>query len=147
MTDSHSHPNDLANVSREEIMSALFTNMIRQQTNLVMMMLGKVPHPATGEFLRELEGAKLFIDQLEMLEVKTKGNLGKTEEAMLKQSLMALHMAFVEAVNAPVERAAAAIPKPEEGQAADPTGSSPSEPSVKSAPGEHDSRKKFSKKY
>src|SRR6185503_17095533 len=101
MTDSQTHGAALANATREEIISALFANMIVQQANLAMMLLGKVPHPETGQHFRELDGAKLVIDQLEMLEVKTKGNLEKQEEALLKQSLTMLRMAFVEAVNAP----------------------------------------------
>ena len=43
----------------------------------------------------------MFIDQLEMLEAKTKGNLNRQEDGLLKQALAALHMAFVEAVDAP----------------------------------------------
>src|SRR3954465_9371195 len=92
----------MANLSREEVTSALFANLIVQQTNMAFMFLGRVPHPETGEILRELESAKFFIEQIEMLEVKTKGNLSKQEEALLKQSLTALRMAFVEAVEHPI---------------------------------------------
>src|SRR2546426_11284639 len=91
----------VATASREEIMSALFANMVVQQTNMALMLLGKVPHPESGQHFRDLDGAKMFIDQLEMLEVKTKGNLEKEEDALLKQSLTMLRMAFVEAVDAP----------------------------------------------
>ena len=46
---NHSDSGDpLAHASREEIMSALFANMVVQQTNLAMMMLGRVAHPETG---------------------------------------------------------------------------------------------------
>ena len=61
--------------SPEEIRSALFAQMVMQQSSMAMMLLGKTPHPETGQMVRDLEAAKLFIDQLEMLEVKTKGNL------------------------------------------------------------------------
>ena len=37
------------NPTRDEMMSALFAHMVIQQTNMAMMMLGKVPHPQTGE--------------------------------------------------------------------------------------------------
>src|SRR6266699_3617470 len=101
MNDSTQHPEDaLANASREEIMAALFANMVIQQTNMAMMLLGKVPHPETGQIIQDLEAAKMFIDQLEMLEVKTRGNLNKQEDGLLKQALSALHMTFVEAVDA-----------------------------------------------
>ena len=42
-----------------------------------MMMTGKVAHPETGQTMRDLEAAKLFIDTLEMLEAKTRGNLSQ----------------------------------------------------------------------
>jgi hypothetical protein len=86
----------------------------------------------------------MFIDQLEMLEVKTKGNLDKREEGLLKQSLTALRMAFVEAANqepapAAKKEAAPAAAAPE---AAPQTGAEPAAPTE-----DADSRKKFSKKY
>src|SRR4051812_49614265 len=100
MNDTTHPPEDaLANASREEIMTALFANMVIQQTNMAMMLLGKVAHPETGQFIQDLETAKMFIDQMEMLEAKTKGNLTKQEEGLLKQGLTALRMAFVEALD------------------------------------------------
>ncbi|MDB6108755.1 MAG: hypothetical protein JWR69_505, partial [Pedosphaera sp.] len=58
MNDSTHMPEDaLANASREEIMSALFANMVIQQTNMAMMLLGKVAHPETGQFIQDLETA------------------------------------------------------------------------------------------
>src|ERR1041385_7084509 len=94
-------------VSREEILAAMFAQMVLQQANMAMMLMGKVPHPQTGERVVDLEGAQMLIDQLEMLEAKTKGNLGKEEQNLLKQSLMSVRMAFVEAVRSP------AAPPPE----------------------------------
>src|SRR5689334_15932623 len=80
----------------EEIMAALFANMVIQNTNMALMFLGKVPHPQTGQPIHDLESAQMFIDQLEMLSYKTRNNLSKEEEQLLKQSLMSLRMAFVE---------------------------------------------------
>src|SRR5690242_3221752 len=102
MNDSTQHPEDaLANASREEILSAMFANMVIQQSNMAMMLLGKVAHPETGQFLHDTDAARMFIDQLEMIEAKTKGNLSKQEEGLLKQALTTLHMAFVETIDAP----------------------------------------------
>src|SRR5882724_1145920 len=92
--------------SRPEMMAAVFTNMVMQQTNMALMFLGQVPHPETGQPVRDLDAARMFIDQLEMLDAKTKGNLDKREEGLLKQSLTALRMAFVEAVNSEAPPAA-----------------------------------------
>src|SRR5215475_4943183 len=87
--------------TRDEMMSALFAHLVMQQSNMAMMLMGKTPHPQSGEAVRDLESAKLFIDLLEMLEAKTKGNLTKEEQSLLKQSLMAVRMGFVEAVESP----------------------------------------------
>src|ERR1700760_4279418 len=91
-------PGEHGESTREQMMAALFANMVIQQTNMAMMLLGKVAHPETGQFMKDIDSAKMFIDQLEMLEVKTKGNLSKQEDGLLKQALSALHMTFVESV-------------------------------------------------
>jgi hypothetical protein len=138
-------------MTREEYQSALFANMVIQQTNLAMMMMGKAPHPETGQVMHDLDTARMFIDQLEMLEAKTKGNLSPQEERLLKQALPAVQMAFVEAANAgggghieaaperPVPEPIAPAPE------AKPTPAAPAPESPAAAADE--SRKKFSKKY
>lgn len=131
---------DLGGISREEMMSALFAQLVIQQANMAMLLLGKVPHPQTGETVRDMEAARLFIDQLEMLETKTKGNLNKEENQLLKQSLMSLRMAFVEAAQSP----------PTENKPAENV-TTPSTENKIEAGGEssadEDSKKKFTKKY
>src|SRR4051812_31333738 len=129
-------------ISREEMMSALFAHMVMQQSNIAMMMLGKVAHPETGKTMTDLDSAKLFIDQLEMLETKTKGNLSKEEQALLKQSLMSLRMAFVEAVNAAPAGGEKKEQPPEEKKEATAT-----EPTAAPPSPQEESHKKFSKKY
>src|SRR5258706_4685787 len=89
------------NPTPEQMMTALFAHLVMQQANMAMMLLGKVPHPETGQIIKDMEAAKLFIDQLEMLEAKTKGNLSKEEANLLKQNLMTLRLAYVEAVGSP----------------------------------------------
>ena len=131
---------------REEEISALFAHMVMQQSNMAMMLLGKIAHPESGETIRDIDAARLFIDQLEMLEVKTKGNLNKQEEGLLKQSLMSLRLAFVEAVEAPpakpIEKSAEAL-KTETADAP----ATKSEEATTAAASDEESRKKFSKKY
>jgi hypothetical protein len=62
-----------------------------------MVWLGQIPHPATGQPERNLDQAKYFIDTLEVLEQKTKGNLTPFESQALEQLLHDLRMAFVAA--------------------------------------------------
>jgi len=158
MNDATTHPEDtLANASREEIMAALFANMVIQQANMAMMLLGKAPHPETGQIMKDLEAARMFIDQLEMIETKTKGNLNKQEEGLLKQALAALHMAFVESMDeSPAKPSSATQPHqpPAAGPAPEPspapaakTSTSPTPPVEAPAAPADESRKKFSKKY
>jgi hypothetical protein len=131
----------------EEMQSALFAQMVLQQVNLAMMLLGKAPHPQTGEKVQDIEGARMFIDQLEMLEVKTKGNLSKEESLLLKQSLMSLHLAFVEAVESPAPAPADTPPGTPDQPEAAAAGSAEVKSEPAPAAAEDDSRKKFSKKY
>ena len=144
MNDASFSESDLANVSREELMSAMFANMVVQQSNMALMLLGKLLNPETGQPMQDLEAAKMFIDQLEMLECKTKGNLDKQEERLLQQSLTGLRMAFVEAVESGTEPERAASPAVPKAAAAAPAASPAG---TTAAPAEDESRKKFSKKY
>ena len=142
---------EFTGTTREEMHSALFAQMVMQQSNLALMLLGKVAHPETGQTVRDLEAARFFIDQLEMLEAKTKGNLSSPETALLKQTLMSLRLAFVEAVNAPPEpppasAKAATTPTGEDSPAA--VTENKTEPAeTPDAVNEEESRKRFSKKY
>jgi len=144
MNNSNLGDDHLANASREEIMSALFASMIIQQSNMALMLLGKMPHPETGQTVHDLEGAKMFIDQLEMIEAKTKGNLTKDEQKLLQQSLTGLRLAFVEAIEAPSK--SAAQPQPSASKPAEQQPPMPATGVETSAAGE-ESRKKFTKKY
>ena len=139
MSDAKTSEAELSGISRNEMLSALFAQLVIQQSNMAMLLMGKVPHPQSGEIVRDIEASRLFIDQLEMLEAKTKGNLSKEEEQLLKQSLMSLRMAFVEAVESP----AAETKKPE---AVAPTAENKIEAGAAPA-AEDESKKKFTKKY
>lgn len=148
MNDPHVPEDAPFGVSPDEVRSALFAQLVMQQSSMAMMLLGKTVHPESGQVVRDLDAAKLFIDQLEMLEFKTKGNLTAEEAAILKQSLMSLRMAYVDCVNAP---STPTRPQPEQG--ASPAGGEPAaKPTPPIAapatgPGDAESHKKFTKKY
>jgi len=128
-------------MTRDEMMSALFANLVVQNTNMALIFLGHAPHPQTGKKEIDLDNARYFIDQLEMIEVKTKGNLDKQEEGLMKQSLTSLRMAFVEAVQKESAQPAAAPAKEE------PQQTSSAAPESAAEKLDEDSKKKFSKKY
>jgi hypothetical protein len=140
LTGSSKDSGDLTRDNNDEY-SALFAQLVIQQSNMTLMLLGKIPHPETGRATQDLDAAKLFIDTLEMLQRKTKGNLTKQEEALLKQSLMSLQLAYVEAVEKPSGTGASPEAPSQE------TSRSP-EPHPGAAPSpEQEHRPKFSKKY
>src|SRR5687767_983200 len=101
MSEPNPNEDPLRSASREEIMSALFAHLVIQNTNMALMFMGKTPNPQTGERMDDIEAARMFIDQLEMLEVKTKGNLSREEEKLLQQSLTHLRLTFVDAIENP----------------------------------------------
>jgi hypothetical protein len=146
----------------QDRLTALFSAMVLQQTQTALMLLGQVPDPRTGQSVVDLEAAQVFIDQLEMLEVKTRGNLTPQEEALLKQSLMTARMAFVEAVERPPtpqpaasQQAASSGPSAASGQTAPSQAQSPQGQGQANQPQEqadqggpdHESRRRFFKKY
>ena len=133
-------------LSAEETASALFAHLVMQQSNMALMLLGKVPNPESGQPLRDLEAAKLFIDLLEMLEAKTMGNLSKEETTLLKQTLMNLHLAYVEAVDSPAPQTEQQS-KPQTPPAEPAPGAAPSKPEPAAPDSEEEHRIKFSKKY
>ncbi len=154
MSTPTSAPENAGAADREQLMSAMFAGLVMQHTNMALIFLGHAPNPQTGKKAQDLEHARYFIDQLEMLEVKTKGNLSKQEEGILKQSLTNLRLAFVEAANHPAPAVAEPAPAPAaESPVAPPTDEEetpidePVLPGEKPPPGSAESRKIFSKKY
>ena len=73
-----------------------FVMMQAQQTSLF---LGRIPNPTTGKITPNLEAARLFIDQLEMLREKTRGNLSSEESEILNHILSDLRFAYVQAAS------------------------------------------------
>ncbi|HEY1169963.1 MAG TPA: DUF1844 domain-containing protein [Verrucomicrobiae bacterium] len=102
-----SFPSDesLDQASRDEIMSHLFTGLVLQHSQLAMMMLGRVADPDTGATApKDLESAKMFIDLLEMLEFKTRGNLTPADAALLKEHIELTRDAFAKELDEHVEQ-------------------------------------------
>jgi hypothetical protein len=90
----------LAEAGPAEIHSALFAQLVTGHAQMALTFLGRLPNPQTGEADEvNAEAAKVFIDQLEMIEAKTKGNLSAEESRMLKEMLNLSRMAFVEVID------------------------------------------------
>jgi hypothetical protein len=131
-------------------LSQRFIEFVMMQAQNAALFLGQIPNPQTGKGEINLELAKMFIDQLGMIQEKTRGNLTNEETAVLRNTLSNLQMAFVEVsqkgrgeTEAASSSASAKPEQPAEGQAAS------GEPEGASSPAqtEGESRKKFTKSY
>ncbi len=113
------------------------------------LFLGQIPNPKTGQGEVNLELAKMFIDQLAMIQEKTRGNLTSEESTVLRNAISNLQMAYVEvAREAPKGAAQSEQPAPSE-KPAEQTATSTPEPSasISSTESETESKKKFTKSY
>ncbi len=88
--------NDMQQNSTNEI---LFMQLVMQNQQIAIMSMGKLKHPVTDKIERNLELAKVSIDTLDMLKVKTKGNLSEYEEKFLDEVIRELKLNYVEEVN------------------------------------------------
>jgi hypothetical protein len=78
-----------------------FLDMIGLFGTQAMISLGKLANPLTGKSDKNMPAARLFIDTLEMLERKTKGNLTPDETKVLHATLTDLRLMFVEESKSP----------------------------------------------
>lgn len=85
--------------SREDTLR--FLDMVSLFGSQAMMALGKLANPMTGKAEKNLEAARLFIDMLEMLDKKTRGNLTPDESKVLQASLADLRIMYVEESKTP----------------------------------------------
>ena len=134
--------------------SQRFIEFVMMHAQNAALFLGQIPNPRTGEGEVNLELAKLFIDQLAMIQEKTRGNLTNEEATVLKNALSNLQMAFVEVAREhgtgrPAAQSAAPSPEaapPEVSGSSEQAPPSPAEPP--SGPiSESESKKKFTKSY
>src|SRR5919112_420941 len=128
-------------------MTQRFIEFVMMQAQNAALFLGQIPNPQTGEGEVNLDLAKMFIDQLGMIQEKTRGNLTNEETAVLRNTLSNLQMAFVEVSKemreGKTESAAAPAAEPEPKERA----AEASEPAAPPPQSESESRKKFTKSY
>src|SRR5262249_8651418 len=128
-----------------------FMEFVMMHAKNAALFLGQIPNPKTGEAEINLDLARMFIDQLEMIQEKTRGNLTNEETMVLRNAISNLHMAFVEAsgVSGPQRAAQPETPeRPSSQPAEQPTSAAPEQSApVASSDPEQESRKKFTKSY
>ena len=76
--------------------SAAFENLIRLLGSNAAMVLGAYADPRSGQPVIDPEAAREFIDMLDALHEKTKGNLAPEEDSILLDLLGKLKMTYVE---------------------------------------------------
>jgi hypothetical protein len=143
-------------------LSQRFVEFVMMHAQNAALFLGQIPNPKTGEGEVNLELAKMFIDQLVMIQEKTRGNLTNEEATVLRNAISNLQMAYVEVARhvekggAPPSEGApkpATEPQPEPatassaGAAAAAGSTSAPEQTPPITSTESESKKKFTKSY
>src|ERR1700751_6083879 len=77
-------------------LSQRFIEFVIMHAQNAALFLGQIPNPKTGEPEVNLDLARMFIDQLAMIQEKTRGNLTSEETKVLSNALSNLQMAYVE---------------------------------------------------
>jgi hypothetical protein len=136
-------------------LSQRFIEFVVMHAQNAALFLGQIPNPKSGEPEVNLDLARMFIDQLAMIQEKTRGNLTSEETKVLSNALSNLQMAYVEVAR----ESGGARPEParpgEGAPQTEPTAPAeqppagapePSAPTTSADP-EPESRKKFTKSY
>jgi hypothetical protein len=136
-------------------LSQRFIEFVMMHAQNAALFLGQIPNPKTGEGEVNLELAKMFIDQLAMIQEKTRGNLTNEESTVLRNALSNLQMAYVEVARetggarpsgAPTTPAQETEP-PSKSAEQTSTGAPEPSPPITSTESETESKKKFTKSY
>jgi len=132
-----------------------FVQFVMINVQNIFYVLGRIPSQDGRPMPVNLEAGKMLIDQLEMIQEKTRGNLSTQESSILEDALKNVRLAFVETSGG---TPASMMPSPSMGDfpldeeepapapapTAKPKAAAP-EPSAKSA--EPENKKKFTKTY
>ena len=89
-----------------------FEMLVNLIANQAAAMMGAYADPQTGQAVVDLEGAREFIDMLDALREKTRGNLASEEERTLTEVLGSLKYTFLEMTKAAAARVSGVAPKP-----------------------------------
>jgi hypothetical protein len=141
--------------------SARFIEFVMMQAQNASLFLGLIPNPHSGQPEVNLDLARMFIDQLVMIQSKTRGNLTTEETGVLRNALTNLQMAFFEVsqgqgkTGSPPPASSAQPPLEEDPAREDgripaaaaeaPVAASAPQPAP--AVEQHESKKRFSKSY
>lgn len=75
--------------------SLSFSSFVLGLASTALIHLGDTPDPETGKAMVNLAGARQTINVLEMLRVKTRGNLTAEEDRLISELLTDVRLRFV----------------------------------------------------
>ena len=84
-----------ANDQKEYLPDVTFSSFVLSLSTTVMYHLGDFPDPETKKAKKNLAAAKQTIDMLNMIKIKTAGNLDVNEKELLEGMLYELMMRYV----------------------------------------------------
>ena len=138
---------EVQTTSQSGEMTQRFIEFVMMQAQNAALFLGQIPNPQTGQPEVNLEVARMFIDQLTMIQEKTRGNLTNEETAVLRSTVSNLQMAFVEASRKRGGAAPSSTPDVEPAAEVSGEAAPSSAEAAPPAPAESESKKKFTKSY
>ncbi len=74
--------------------SLLFIQLVNQNQHIALMSMGKLENPVSKKSEMNVEYAKFAIDTLDMLHLKTKGNLTGYEEEYMNETIKELKLMY-----------------------------------------------------
>ncbi len=92
--------------------NSLFLGLVASLHSSGMVQLGKFANPLTGKVERDLQAVRQTIDLLEMLQVKSRGNLSEEEVRFIEHSLYELRMNYLDESRNPSSAAPDREPPP-----------------------------------
>ncbi len=78
-------------------MTKRFVQFVMVQAQNILYVLGRIPTPEGERIPPNLQAAKMMIDHLDLIRVKTEGNLTAQETKIISEALQQVQLAFVEA--------------------------------------------------
>jgi hypothetical protein len=78
-------------------MTKQFVQFVMVQAQNILYVLGRIPTPEGDRIPPNLQAAKMMIDHLELIRIKTEGNLSPQETKIITEALQQVQLAFVEA--------------------------------------------------
>jgi len=78
-------------------MTKRFVQFVMVQAQNILYVLGRIPTPEGDRIPPNLQAAKMMIDHLDLIRIKTEGNLSPQETKIITEALQQVQLAFVEA--------------------------------------------------